>query len=611
MIENIKSPQDIKRLTIEQKEILCAEIRNTLIETVKHTGGHLASSLGTVELTVALHTVFTTPCDKIVWDVGHQAYTHKILTGRLNKLDTLRQTDGLSGFPKPSESKHDAFIAGHSSNSISAAHGIATAMRLKGDDHSVVAVIGDGAMTGGMAYEGMNNAGRSDENLIIILNQNNMSISKNVGALAKYLTTIRTNEKYHDTKSVVKDKLNKAPVIGKAVSKVIHGTKEIVKTTLYGKTTLFEDLGFEYYGPIDGHDLRKLISVLQMAKSLKKPVLIHIETIKGKGLLKAEENPGLYHGMPKGVTEDYNDSVSEQENYSNVFGKTLTSLADKDDKICAITAAMKYGTGLQYFNARHKKRFFDVGIAEEHAVTFAAGLATQGYVPVFAVYSSFLQRAYDQIIHDCAIENTHIVLAVDRAGIVGEDGATHQGLFDVALLSSVPNTTIFSPSTYDELKWCVNEAIYNCKGIAAVRYPRGTQGIEDVYSCANGQKFYHINNYNNTLVVSYGRMFNTVQTALKEEKVDLLKLLQIHPFIDETIEIASKYKKIIFFEEGMKNGGIAQKFECAIREKGYKGDFVIKAIDDEFIDHASVDVALNRCGLDKESVLELVRKEQI
>lgn len=608
MLENIKSPKDIKNLTIEQKEVLCGEIRQKLIDTVAQTGGHLASSLGTVELTVALHTVFTTPSDKIVWDVGHQAYTHKILTGRLDKIETLRQTDGISGFPKPSESKHDAFIAGHSSNSISAAYGIAAAMKLQGDEHSVIAVIGDGAMTGGLAYEGMNNAGRGNENLIVILNQNNMSISRNVGALSKYLNTIRMKPKYYDTKSAVKDKLNNSK-LGKPLSKALHGSKEMIKKAVYKQSTLFEDLGFDYYGPIDGHDLKSLISVLAVAKKVKGPVLIHIDTVKGKGLPEAEENPGLYHGMPKGVTEDYNDSVLEKENYSNVFGKTLVSYADKDEKICAITAAMKYGTGLQYFAARHKKRFFDVGIAEEHAVTFSAGLAAQGMIPVFAVYSSFLQRSIDQIIHDCAIENTHIVLGIDRAGIVGEDGATHQGLFDASILSSIPNTTIYSPSTYDELRWCVKTALYDTTGVAAIRYPRGTQFSCEVKSCEENENFYHIKKKSKTLFVSYGRIFDIDYDALQNEKIDAIKLVKIHPFDKEVIKIAKKYDKIFFIEEGIENGGIGQEFEASLYENGFDGKFVLRGIKDTFVNHASVDIALKRHGLDKDSVYKLVMGE--
>ena len=608
MLEKIKSPQDVKKLTIEQKELLCAEIRSKLIETVTKTGGHLASSLGTVELTVALHSVFTTPSDKIVWDVGHQAYTHKMLTGRLDRIETLRQTDGLSGFPKPSESKHDAFISGHSSNSISAAFGIATAMKLQGDNHNVIAVIGDGAMTGGLAYEGMNNAGRGDENLIIILNQNNMSISKNVGAFAKYLNTIRMKPKYYDTKSAVKNTLNGSKV-GKPVFKALQESKEFLKKNIYKQSTMFEDLGFEYYGPIDGHDLKSLISVLALAKKVRGPVLIHIDTVKGKGLPEAEENPGLYHGMPKDATVEYDYSAYEKECYSNVFGKALTSLADNDDRICAITAAMKYGTGLQYFQARHKKRFFDVGIAEEHAVTFAAGLATQDMIPVFAVYSTFLQRACDQIIHDCAIENTHIVLAVDRAGIVGEDGATHQGLFDAAMLSTIPNTTILSPSTYKELNWCLKSAIYDYNGIVAVRYPRGSELSNDLVSCEPNIEYNFIQNGSKVLLVSYGRQFDIAYSGCKDLALDFLKLIKIHPFDEQMIKTASKYKKIIFVEEGIVNGGIAQKFESAIYANGFKGKFIIRGVNDKFINHASFDIALERNGLDANSIAELVGKE--
>lgn len=615
LLSKIKLPQDVRKLSLSQKEQLCSEIRETLISNVSKTGGHLASSLGTVELTVALHSVFSTPSDKIVWDVGHQAYTHKILTGRLDRLDTIRQTGGISGFPKPSESEHDAFISGHSSNSISAAYGLAAAMKLQGDsEHSVIAVIGDGAMTGGMAFEGLNNAGKGNENLIIVLNQNNMSISKNVGAIARYLNNIRTTNSYYNAKVNVKSKVGKTPVIGKNLTSVMSSVKRSLKNAIY-HSNLFEDFGFSYFGPIDGHDIELLTKTLRTAKKLKKPVLIHIDTTKGKGLPQAEENPGSYHGMPKCDPNLYTDTVWDQNNYSNVFGKELAELAEADDRICAVTAAMKYGTGLQFFYSKFKKRFFDVGIAEQHAVTFSAGLAAQGMLPVFAVYSSFLQRSYDQILHDCAIENTHVVLGIDRAGIVGEDGVTHQGIFDAAFVSSIPNTTILSPSSYSELKWCLKAALYDIGGVAALRYPRGESDCEDLPSCKEGEFYLHEKSDNpDCLIVTYGRIFAEVckaRQSLFESGInaDLIKLLKIHPADEEVIAKAMEYKNIIFVEEGIRSGGISEHYESRLLEKGFKGRTKIIAVDDEFIEHGTVKELFKIIGLDSASIEKTVRRE--
>lgn len=600
-IKNLKLPQDIKGLTLEQKKQLCEEIRSLLIDSVGKTGGHLASNLGTVELTVALHSVFSSPQDKIVWDVGHQSYTHKILTGRLDRFDTLRQLDGISGFPKPSESEHDSFISGHSSTSISAACGLAAAMRLQGNDNSVVAVIGDGALTGGLAYEGLNNAGKSDDNIIILLNHNDMSISKNVGAFARYLAHIRAKPSYFKTKAVVKKTITKTPIIGKGVNRFIHATKTAIKEMLF-HSNMFESFGFIYLGPIDGHNIAEVIKTLEVAKRLKRPVVVHANTVKGKGLPKAEENPGAYHGLSKYSTDtDVNASI--QDNFSNVFGKKLADLADKDGKICAITAAMKYGTGLQFFYCRHKDRFFDVGIAEQHGVTFAAGLSTMGMKPVFAVYSSFLQRSYDQVLHDAAIDNTHIVLAIDRAGIVGEDGETHQGLFDVSFLTAMPNVTILSPSAYSELEWCLEAALYDIDGVVGLRYPRGKCSNNNLNICQKGQ-YYHLDSTGNSniLVITYGRIYNNALSAVNSlrsegKSVDILKLVKIHPIESDIIDIAKNYDGVIFIEEGMEKGSIAQGLGYQLKKEHYK----IHAITD-FVKQSTVEQALKIHGLDKKSI---------
>ncbi len=589
------SAEYLKSLNPEQRKKLCSEIRQLLVKTVTVNGGHLASNLGTVELTVAMHTVFDSPKDKFVFDVGHQSYTHKIITGRAGKMNTLRCEGGLSGFPKAEESEHDAFIGGHSSISISAALGIAKGMQLNGDDHSVVAVIGDGAFTGGEAYEGMNNAGKSDCNLIVVLNDNEMSISKNTGALALYLAQIRSTRKYYSTKTSVKNVLDKTPIIGKGLGKAAKGTKQLLKFAIY-HSNLFENFGFKYLGPIDGHNLDELTEALMVAKMMHKPCLVHIYTKKGKGYAPAENNSGEYHGLPP-----KNQCGGDGECFTEAFGKTLLSLAEKDKNICAVTAAMKYGTGLQYFSKAFPERFFDVGIAEQHAVTFCAGLASQDKLPVFAVYSSFLQRSYDQLIHDCAIENRHVVLGVDRAGFVGEDGETHHGLFDVAMLSTVPNATIYSPCDTAELSVCLEHALYCDTGISAVRYPRG---CELSHSDTNNYCDYkYISGRNKKLVFIYGRI--TAYAKELNNTADILQAIKIYPISNEIIDICLKYDEIYAFEEGEKEGGIAQKLCTALTLAGYKGKFSITAVDG-FIRHASVTSQLHNAKLDTDSMREII-----
>ena len=565
MKENIKNggkvtlgelslPEDLKDLSYKQCRYLCGEIRALLISTVSKTGGHLASNLGVVELTLALHRKFRSPDDKIVWDVGHQSYVHKILTGRADRFSTLRQKGGISGFPKPEESVHDSFIAGHSSTSVSVACGIAEAMKMQQKESYAVAVIGDGAMTGGMFYEGMNNAGKDhNTNLIVILNDNDMSISKSVGALSKYLIRLRNKESYLETKRRVERNLKKLPIVGAPVAKGIKNVKDSVRNSILD-SNMFEDMGFIYLGPVDGHNLEELEEVIHSAKSLHRPVFIHVRTVKGKGYLPAEKNPGEYHGISKFDIVTGNPEVSVDECYSTVFGKELADLAEQDDRICAITAAMKYGTGLQFFASRVPGRFFDVGIAEQHAVTFAGGLASMGQIPVFAVYSTFLQRAYDQLVHDVAIGKLHVVLAVDRAGIVGEDGETHQGLMDVPMLTSIPGTEIYSPACYDELRLCLKKAIYDTDRLTAVRYPRGVEQVEFDRSCVNTEYFFLRNGISDTLIISYGRLYNEVfkaQKQLESEGIvcDLLKLTKIYPISRDIISEIMNYKRIVFFEE--------------------------------------------------------------
>lgn len=482
MLDKINGPNDLNKLSFNELDELSAELREFLINHISQTGGHIASNLGVVELTIALHKVFETPKDKMIWDVGHQAYVHKILTGRKNGFAKLRKLEGLAGFPKTSESCHDCFNTGHSSTSISAALGIAKARDIKNEDYSVIAIIGDGALTGGIAFEGLNDAGRSPTNLIVILNDNEMSISKNVGGLSTYFSKIRTEPAYFKVKKDLNFILSKTS-IGKIAARALHRVKGTVKYILT-PGIVFEELGFKYLGPIDGHDIRKLVDVLDRAKSINGPVFIHVLTQKGKGYCFAEKNPDEYHGISPFKIETGQVKKPNGISYSAVFGEKLTSLAEYNQDIVAITAAMPSGTGLSKFSNKFPERFFDVGIAEQHAVTFAAGLASNGLKPVIAVYSSFLQRAYDQVLHDVALQNLHVVFGIDRAGVTGEDGETHQGLYDICYLRHIPNMTLLAPSDYDELRAMLDFAINKHSGPIALRYPRGS-GVKNIMEDEN------------------------------------------------------------------------------------------------------------------------------
>lgn len=609
-LADLHLPEDLRDLSYTQCRQLCREIRTTLVNTVSKTGGHLASNLGVVELTMALHRCFHSPEDKIVWDVGHQSYTHKLLTGRLDRFSTLRQENGISGFPKPSESEHDAFVSGHSSTSISVACGMAASMRLNQQDHYAVAVIGDGAMTGGMVYEGLNNGGKVPDNLIVILNDNHMSISKNVGALAKYLASIRGKEGYVKTKWAVERTLDKTPVLGKPLAKVLKTSKDTLRNTLYHQSTLFDNLGFVYLGPVNGHNLEELEEVLQVAKSYHRPVLVHVNTVKGKGYMPAEKNPGEYHGISKFDVMTGNPEVSVDTCFSTVFGQELARLGREDQRICAITAAMKYGTGLQFFASECRDRFFDVGIAEQHAVTFAASLASMGHLPVFAVYSSFLQRAYDQLLHDVAISNLHVVLGIDRAGIIGEDGETHQGLFDVSLVSSIPNSTIYSPLCYEELCTCLKKALYEDKGLVCIRYPRGVDQSEPAFR-EPSLTLSHYRKGGRILLVTYGRIFNEMvraQVTLAAEGIccDMLRLTRIFPLLPQAVVAMQEYDQVIFFEEGVKTGGIASQVGDALLESGFRGRYSSVAVQG-FVKQASVAGSLEHAGLSASKMSDYVK----
>lgn len=599
----------ISNMTTPQLRALCKELRGCILQTVMKNGGHLASNLGTVELAVALHCVYdVNGGDKILWDVGHQAYAHKLLTGRYSRFSTLRQKDGLSGFTRHSESDADAFISGHSSTSLSAAYGISAAMRLRGEDGSVAAVVGDGSFTGGCAYEALNNAGKTASNLTIVLNDNAMSIGKSTGALARYLAQIRSTRKYYVAKERVKGVLSAVPVVGKPLEKAIGAAKTLVKEALYDTSNLFENFGFTYIGPVNGHNLDDLIEALSVAKLMKKPCVVHVFTTKGKGYHPAEENPGQYHSVGKGgVVEDLtveDKPLVAEKTFSEVFGRELARLGEKDHRICAITAAMKYAVGLNYFKKRCPARFFDEGIAEQHCVTFAAGLSVGGMLPVFAVYSTFLQRGFDQIIHDCAIENTHITLCIDRAGFVGEDGETHQGIFDVPMLRAIPNTTIYAPATFEELRRCLMRAIYDTEGIAAVRYPKGAELSVSGVKIAPAIDLFYSGKRSSTLGITYGKISANLIKAASDTGADFVRLVVINPLPWSIYEIALGYEKIVFFEESSLQGGVAEGFFAELLKRGYRGKAEAVGVSGEFVPAASQAEQLEMFGLDIESMKE-------
>lgn len=599
----------ISNMTTPQLRSLCKELRGCILQTVMKNGGHLASNLGTIELAVALHFVYdVNGGDKILWDVGHQAYAHKLLTGRYSRFSTLRQKDGLSGFTRRSESDADAFISGHSSTSLSAAYGISAAMRLKGEDGSVAAVVGDGSFTGGCAYEALNNAGKTASNLTLVLNDNAMSISKSTGALARYLAQIRSTRKYYVAKERVKSVLSAVPVVGKPLENAIGAAKTLVKEALYDTSNLFENFGFTYIGPVNGHNLEDLIEALSVAKLMKRPCVVHVFTTKGKGYRPAEENPGKYHSVGKGgVVEDLtveDKPLVAEKNFSEVFGRELARLGEKDHRICAITAAMKYAVGLNYFKNRCPARFFDEGIAEQHCVTFAAGLSVGGMLPVFAVYSTFLQRGFDQIIHDCAIENTHITLCIDRAGFVGEDGETHQGIFDVPMLRAIPNTTIYAPATFEELRRCLMRAIYDTEGIAAVRYPKGAELSVDGVKIAPAIDLFYSGKRSSTLGITYGKISANLIKAASDTGADFVRLVVIDPLPWSIYEIALGYEKIVFFEESSLSGGVAEGFFAELLKRGYRGKAEAVGVSGEFVPAASQSEQLEMFGLDIESMKE-------
>lgn len=592
ILSSIKSPAQLKELDSRELSLLCEEARDCIIQTVAKNGGHLASNLGAVELTVALHRAFDSPQDAIIFDVGHQSYTHKLLTGRFDRFSTIRTEGGISGFMRPDESEHDPFITGHSSNSISAAYGIYKARQLSGNPGTAVAVIGDGAMTGGMAYEALNNAAGGRGNFIIVLNDNKMSISRNVGAMARAFTKLRNRPHYHRFKFAFGKFLLKIPAVGKPLFGALENAKNRFKSLVY-RNNVFTAMGYNYMGPVDGHNIHEMEELFRAAKHYNKPTLVHVITTKGKGYPYAESKPKNYHGVSP-FDVDVGAEPSANPTFSDIAGKTLCGLAEKDERVCAITAAMTTGTGLSEFSARFKPRFFDVGIAEQHAVTFGAGLAAGGMIPFFVVYSSFLQRAYDQIIHDAAIAGLPLKLLVDRAGIVGEDGETHQGIFDTAFLTSIPGMEIWAPACYSELKQYIELAAGNGR-LCAVRYPRGCEkaDFEPV-----GDTDYSLKKRNgNGLLITYGRLYSEA-VAANINGADVLKLNKIFPVSDELTSLIGSYGKVCFFEEGIRSGGIAEHIAGKLAERSFGGSYSIHAIDG-FVPASSVASALHNYGLDR------------
>lgn len=615
ILDKINSPEDIKQLKEKELNQLAGEIREYIIDTVSETGGHLASNLGVVELSLALHKVFDSPHDKIIWDVGHQAYIHKLLTGRKEKLKTLRTLGGLSGFPKRSESVHDIFETGHSSTSISAALGIAKARDLSGEDYNVIAVIGDGALTGGMAFEALNNAGDFPTRLIVILNDNNMSISSNIGGMANYLSKIRTVPAYFKLKASVGSALKRIPILGNAMFDSAERLKNWFKYLLV-PGIIFEELGFKYLGPIDGHDIHNLEYVLKRAKSYNGyPVFIHVITKKGKGYEKAENEPDKYHSVaPFDIESGKSKKSSSGRSYSDVFGDWILKAALIDKRIAAVTAAMPDGTGLAKFSKQHKDRFFDVGIAEQHAVTFSAGLAVGGYKPYFAVYSTFLQRAYDQIVHDVCIQNLPVTFAIDRAGIVGTDGETHHGVFDIAYLRHMPNITIMSPKDGKEMEQMLDLTL-QMDSPCAIRYPRGTEdNFDDNNNPVSLGKSELLLHGEHAAIIAEGRMVKIAYKACQQLKargfsMTLINVRFIKPLDEEIlIETAKKHDIIFTLEDGILSGGMGSGILEFYNQKNINTNVNLLAYDDKFITHGEIEELHKIHEMDADGIAAKVEK---
>ena len=616
ILEQIKGPENLKNMSPEELCVLAGEIRTFLIEKISHTGGHLASNLGVVELTIALLRTFDLPKDKIIWDVGHQSYTHKILSGRMQEFDELRQYGGLSGFPKRKESPYDAFDTGHSSTSISAGLGIAQGRDILGEDYKVVSVIGDGALTGGMAYEALNNAARMKKNFIIVLNDNKMSISENVGGMSRYLGGLRTGNGYNDLKKNVADTLERIPVVGERMIDRIKRTKNSIKQ-LFIPGMLFENMGITYLGPVDGHNIQALCKVFKEAQKLDHAVLVHVLTKKGKGYEPAEKNPAAFHGVsPFDIKTGRPVAEKKYPTYTDVFSKKMCQLGETHPELVAVTAAMPDGTGVAAFGKRFPDRFFDVGIAEAHAVTSAAGMAAAGLRPVVAVYSSFLQRGYDQILHDVCIQNLPVIFAVDRAGLVGSDGETHQGIFDYSYLTSIPNMSVAAPKNLWELRAMLDFAM-DYKAPFAIRYPRGTayRGLKEFMqpiSYGKGEMLYE---EEDIALLAVGSMVSTgehVREKLKEEgySCTLANARFVKPFDKELVErLAKNHRLIVTMEENVLQGGFGLPVTAYIHEHHPQVKVLNIALPDAYVEHGNVSALREGLGIDSDSIIRKLKTE--
>ncbi len=603
VLETIRSPEDVKALDTEQLDALCAELREYLISHVAQTGGHLASNLGAVELTVAIHRVFDTARDRLLFDVGHQCYVHKLLTGRREQFDTLRQYGGLSGFPKPKESAHDAFYAGHASTAVSQALGMARARTLAGEDYSVLALVGDGAMAGGTAFEALDDAGESKEPLIILLNDNGMAIRPSVGGLSRHLSRLRMKPGYRSFKRSW-HRLEKMLPLFRFVFRLAHGVKETVKSYVL-QFSMFEDMGLEYLGPVDGHNVQDLEGALRLARNMACPVLVHVITLKGKGYTPAEEQPDAYHGVSsfdasKGAKPGSTD-------FSAAFGNALAALAEEDSRICAITAAMETGTGLADFAKQYPDRFFDVGIAEEHAVSMAAGLAQQGMVPVTAIYSTFLQRGYDMLLQDIALPQVHAVFGVDRSGIVGADGETHQGLFDTGYLSQLPGVEVWAPASYREMEDMLRLAVKEKNGPVALKYPRGGEGCYQDGGC---EAIKCIRSGADGVIVTFGTLVNEALAAAellaqRGMNVEIRKLGCISPLDYSALLPVLEGRHVLVLEENNRTGGVGERIAAAALERGVPvKSLTLKNTGDGFVPQGTRRELLKECGMDAAAIAE-------
>ncbi len=606
ILDKVNMPEDLRKLNIEEKEKLCKEIRKLIIDITSKNGGHVASNLGVVELTVAIHSIFNTPEDKIIWDVGHQCYVHKILTGRKKEFEKIRQFKGISGFPKICESEYDNFNTGHSSTSISIATGMARARDILKQKHEVIAVIGDGSLTGGMALEALNDAGSSKTNIKVILNDNEMSISKNVGGIPLYLSKIRTKTGYTRSNRKIKEITNKIPVIGKPIVSFAHYTKQVIKRAII-PNMYFEDIGFKYLGPVDGHNIKKLEDILQRSQRIEGPVLIHVITKKGKGYKLAEENPDKFHGIS--AYDKQTGKTTKNKDYSQVFGNKLINLANKDKKIVAVTAAMKDGTGLTEFAKKFPDRFFDVGIAEQHALGLIAGMAKAGLKPVMPIYSSFLQRGYDQIVHDIAISSIPVTICIDRAGIVGNDGETHQGIFDLSFLSSIPNIVIMAPKNFEELEKMLEFAV-NANKPVFIRYPRGGENYKfEKTEKINLGEAEIIQEGTDLSIIAIGKMVGKakqITDMLPDKKIEIINTRFLKPLDEKTIiKSIEKTKHVITIEDNLLKGGLASAvLETINKNKLENIKIKTYGYDDIFIEHGTVEELEDKYGLTAKKISE-------